>query len=317
MWMDNRTSLAATIFVLLCLATVSGRTQFSAHAESGPSAGPPLEYIGSWGAKGDGPGHLEDPASIATDSIGNVYIADPGSKFVHKFSPDGKPLISFQEDPLKHPQDVAVDSGGAIYVTDPVRRSVFICLPSGERDRYHELRLKSRSSKENVLSVSVADDGLIYVLDSDAGKIFAFNVRARLVAFWQARPDAAGTKGEPGTIAVAADTTVYVSDAAGGRILKFTRDGHYLSEIGASASLNGWKLSDRFALSASNLFVMDTDGRMLHVWTMDGSPKLDMDLAPELGQAPRPAPPIAVSPRHELLVLDVPEARVLRYRINF
>ena len=62
---------------------------------------------------------------------------------------------------------------------------------------------------------------------------------------------------------------------------------------------------------------MDTDGRMLHVWTMDGTPKLDMDLAPELGQAPRSAPPIAVSPRGELLILAVPEARVLRYRINF
>jgi hypothetical protein len=42
-----------------------------------------------------------------------------------------------------------------------------------------------------------------------------------------------------------------------------------------------------------------------------------MDLAPELGQASRPAPPLAISPRGELLVLDEPEARVLRYRINF
>jgi hypothetical protein len=62
---------------------------------------------------------------------------------------------------------------------------------------------------------------------------------------------------------------------------------------------------------------MDADGRMLHVWTMDGRPKLDMDLAPDLGQASRAAPPLAVSPRGELLVLDESAARVLRYRINF
>jgi len=56
---------------------------------------------------------------------------------------------------------------------------------------------------------------------------------------------------------------------------------------------------------------------MLHVWTVDGRPKLDVNLAPELGQANHAAPSLAVSPRKELLVLDRPEARVLRYRLNF
>ena len=50
-------------------------------------------------------------------------------------------------------------------------------------------------------------------------------------------------------------------------------------------------------------------------WT--AGPKLDIDLAPELGQGNRSAPSLAVSPRKELLVLDRPEARVLRYRLNF
>jgi hypothetical protein len=56
---------------------------------------------------------------------------------------------------------------------------------------------------------------------------------------------------------------------------------------------------------------------MLHVWALDGRPQLDADLAPELGQAKRSAPALAISPRKELLVLDAPEARVLRYRIDF
>jgi hypothetical protein len=56
---------------------------------------------------------------------------------------------------------------------------------------------------------------------------------------------------------------------------------------------------------------------MLHIVDSEGKPKMDVDLAPELGQGSRPAPPLAVSARHELLVLDAPERRVLRYRINF
>jgi DNA-binding beta-propeller fold protein YncE len=236
---------------------------------------------------------------------------------VHKFGPGGKPLISFQEDPLKHPQSIAVDLEGAIYVTDPVRKSVFICLPSGERDRFHELRLKTHSGKENILGVGVADDGLIYVLDSDAGRISAFNPRLRLALTWQPREDVSDSSGRPRAIAIAPDTSVYVADPANNRILKFTRDGHYVSEVRASTGGNGPRLSSEFAVTANYIFAMDADGRMLHVWRLDGAPKLEMDLAPELGQAVRMAPPLAVSPRGELLVLDEPEARVLRYRINF
>lgn len=259
---------------------------------------------------------MQDPASIATDKIGNVYIVDAGSRFVHKFGPSGKPLLSFQEDSLRHPQSIAVDLGGAIYVTDPVRKSVFVCLPSGERDRYHELHLRTHSGKENVLGVGVADDGLIYVLDSNAGKISAFNARFRLALSWQPREEAADSKGHPAAIAIGPDTSVYVADPANNRILRFTRDGRYLSEVRPGGG-NGSRLSSEFAVTANYIFAMDADGRMLHVWTLEGTPKLEMDLAPELGQASRPAPPLAVSPRGELLVLDEPEARVLRYRINF
>ena len=315
--MSNRAPFATVLLAALCISFASGCSQSETKAESEKPTGPPLEYLGAWGVKGDGPGHLQEPASIAIDKNSNVYIVDAGSRFVHKFGPSGKPLLSFQEDSLKHPQSIAVDLGGAIYVTDPVRKSVFICLPSGERDRFRELRLKTHSSKENVLGVGVADDGLIYVLDSNADKISAFNPRFRLQLSWQPREDAPDSKGHPAAIAIAPDTSVYVADPANNRILRFTRDGRYLSEIRPGATSNGSRLSSEFAVTANFIFAMDADGRMLHVWTLDGAPKLEMDLAPELGQASRPSPPLAVSPRGELLVLDEPEARVLRYRINF
>jgi DNA-binding beta-propeller fold protein YncE len=316
--MRRRVPFALLAVFCLVLLALAGWSQFAGHAEVANSAGPPLQYMGSWGVKGAGPGQLDEPVDITTDSIGDVYITDIGSKFVHKFGPLGKPLLSFQEDGLKHPQSIAVDSGGAIYVSDPIRSSIFICLPSGERDRHYELRVKSRAKKENVLGVRVADDGLIYVLDANAGKITAFTNRFRTALTWQAAEDSGGGSHElAGAIAIGPDTSVYVADPDRSRILRYTRDGHYLSEIGSSATARGLKLSSQFAVNAGYVFAMDADGRMLHAWTTDGMPKLDADLAPELGQAYRPAPPIAVSPRGELLVLDESAARVLRYRINF
>jgi hypothetical protein len=243
---------------------------------------------------------------------------DSGSAFISKFAPEGKPLLSFQEDGLNHPQSVAVDRGGALYVTDPVRNSVFIFMPNG--DRYLELRLRTRPFAGNVLSAAVGDDGLIHVFDQHAGKVFSYTSRMRLVQTWEPRETLPGTQ-HFGPLVAGPDNFLYLGTPSGG-IMKLTREGHLITEITAanSAGSNGvtWNPNAGFAIWNNCVFVMDSDGRMLHLAsTSDGAGKGDIDLAPELGQGSRKAPALAVSPHGELLVLDAPESRVLRYRITF
>ena len=312
--MRNRDSFLGTSLILLCFLSIAGCLQTEAQAVQLRAPAPALEYIGAWGTKGDGPGELQDPVSIAADNLGNAYIADPGTGFIHKFASYGKALLSFQEDGLKHPQSIAVDGGGAIYVTDPARASVFIFFPGG--DHYRELRLRSRPSTANFLSVVVADDGLIYIFDSDAAKVFAYDSRFRLEQTWVLPANASGSTKIPGPIETGHDGFLYIANSSG-NISKFTRDGHFVAEITPAANQGKWNPTDGFAVSNNFIFVMDSDGRMLHIVNGEGKPKLDLDLAPELGQGSRPAPPLAVSTHHELLVLDAPERRVLRYRINF
>ena len=91
-----------------------------------PQQVPPFEFLGAWGDKGDGPGKLDEPAAFAVDMLGNVFFADPGSSFAHKFQPNGTPLLSFEDSQLRHAAGIAVDSGGAIYIADVERGSVLI-----------------------------------------------------------------------------------------------------------------------------------------------------------------------------------------------
>jgi len=277
-------------------------------------ATPTLKYIGQWGAPGNGPGQLQQPSGIATNFLGDVFIVDSGSAFISKFAPEGKPLLSFQEDGLNHPQSIAVDRGGALYVTDPVRNSVFIFMPNG--DRYRELRLRTRPVAGNVLSAAVGDDGLIHVFDQHAGKVFSYTPLLRLVQTWEPRETFPGTQ-HFGPLVEGPDNFLYLGTPSGG-VMKLTREGHLITEITAGATGITWNPNAGFAVWNNCVFVMDSDGRMLHVAsTADGAGKLDQDLAPELGQASRKAPALAVSPHGELLVLDAPESRVLRYRITF
>jgi len=276
---------------------------------------PSLAFIGSWGAKGNGPGQLSDPVDIATDSVGDAYIVDADSHFVEKFDPRGTPLLAFEEDRLKHPQAITVDSGGAIYVTDSGRASATIYLPSG--DRYRELRIRTRPSFEDKLDVAVEDDGTIHVLDTDAAKMFTFTPRLRLQQTWAPAADGPEQKVRPKAVANGSDGFLYVADPESNRILRYTGEGHFFAALNVDADGTSRKISDRIAVSHGYIFAMDSDGLMLHVFTTEGRAVLDVDLAPELGQAKRSAPALAVSPRKELLVLDTPEDRVLRYRLNF
>ena len=90
---------------------------------------------GTAGFSGDnGPAtsaQLYDPAGVAVDSAGNLYIADTGNNRIRKvsngvittvagngtagFSGDGGPATSAQ---LNDPQGVAVDSAGNLYIAD-------------------------------------------------------------------------------------------------------------------------------------------------------------------------------------------------------
>ncbi len=313
--MVNRSTICGVALLFYCSLTAAGCSQATSEPmPHAPTAVPTLHFIGQWGAPGNGPGQLQQPSGIATNSLGDVFIVDAGSAFISKFAPEGKPLLSFQEDGLNHPQSIAVDHGGALYVTDPVRNSVFIFMPNG--DHYRELRLRTRPVPGNTLSAAVGDDGLIHVLDQHAGKVFTYTPRLRLVQSWEPRETLPGSQ-HFGPLVKGPDNYLYLGTPSGG-IMKLTREGHLISEIIAANSSVTWNPGAGFAVWNNCVFVMDSDGRMLHVaGTGDSAAKLDVDLAPELGQGSRKPPALAVSPHGELLVLDAPESRVLRYRITF
>jgi hypothetical protein len=309
-----RGTWSATIALFLAVAWAAGGCSHSeARVEASRPETPALSYIGEWGTKGDGPGQLDEPTCIATDGVGKAYIADAGSHFVHKFDTDGTPLLSFQENALKNPQSITVDSGGAIYVTESTSSSTFIFFPNG--DKYHQVKLKIHANNEDMLSVAVDDGGLIQILDAEADRVFTYTPRFRLTKSWTPDAGEPDVRLHPRAVAAAPDGSVYLLDADAGRVLKFTSDGHFVNAMKADGGSG--RLSDAFAISATGIFAMDADGRTLHAWSVDGQPKLDMDLASQLGQGSGATPELAVSPRKELLVLDAPESRVLRYRINF
>jgi DNA-binding beta-propeller fold protein YncE len=286
----------------------SGAVQSASAAAS--SAPPELKYVDTWGMKGADAGHLSQPTSIFADNLGNIFVADAGSHFVHKFNAGGTPLLSFQDEWIKDPTAIATDRGGGIYTADAVRAAVSIFFPGG--DRYRDIKLNVRGSAENNVGVTVGDDGMIFVLDGNSGQVFAYSDRFRLTRTWKPF-----SSGRANAIASASDGNVYVLNADESRIARFNHEGQPAGEISARPAGANRKLGSTFAAGGAYVFVMDGDGQTIHIIGFDGKPKLDANLAPQLGSSSRAIPPLAVSPKHELFVLDAPNSRVLHYRFNF
>lgn len=295
---------------LLAGAAGSRRAESSAQTELQPQP-QPLEYLGEWGTKGDGPGQFSFPVRMAADRTGNVFIADAGSGYIHKFSAKGEPRLSFQDDRRNiRPESVAVDEGGAIYATDARRGSVFIYLPDG--DRFKELRCCR--SREGALRVAVDSNGVIFAADGRALGVRQYSPRGRLIGIWRSKDSAAPTIEQVADIEAGDDGLVYVSDAASSAIHAFTSVGGYERSLRVPETEGPAKIAG-IAVSGGHVFAADPQAHAVHVWTRGGEYRLRGNLDGRLRGAIGSPQDVAVA-KGELLVLDSAGGRVLRFRLN-
>src|SRR6476646_1063899 len=79
--------------------------------------GPPkLPVTAFKGGHGNGRGEFDSPRAIATDSAGNIFVADTGNGRLEKFSPNGTFVTSIGQ--FEAPSGIAIDRTGNIYVAE-------------------------------------------------------------------------------------------------------------------------------------------------------------------------------------------------------
>lgn len=116
----------------IILVTQDVKNQVTAYKPDGTPTG---EHFGS-GTAGSGNGQLNAPRDAATDSAGNVYVADYANDRIAKFSPTGAWIKSWggpggQDGQFRRPYGVAVDVDNKIYVADSTNHRVQIFDSNG------------------------------------------------------------------------------------------------------------------------------------------------------------------------------------------
>ena len=249
------------------------------------------------------------PTSVATDSAGNVYVADSGNSTIRKITPSGIvstlagfPGISSSADGFgsaarfNSPFGVATDSAGNVYVTDRGNSTIRKITPSGlvstlagTPGAYGSADGRGAAASFND-SHGIATDSAsnVYVADSGSNTIRKITPSG-VVSTLAGTPGAYGSADGSGAAAsfgsqtgVATDSTgnVYVADSGNNTIRKITPSGvvsTLAGNPGVVGSADGTGAAAKFYLpgglatdSTGNVYVADVMNSIIRKITPDG-----------------------------------------------
>jgi hypothetical protein len=310
--------------VILAIATsfstaITGCSSSVTNALQAKPAPPLIEFLGAWGTKGNGPGTLDDPRSIATDDFAAVYIADVGhpDRFIHKFTRGGHPRQSFT--PLVKFQDpcaAAVDHSGMIYVLDCSSGVLYTFLLQ-EAMMQHSMR--TLPAKQKPVSFAVTDDGRIYVASREAA-VTMFNPRG-------GRIGPLGKSVREGLVfadqvATAPDNTIYAARCTQPFVEQIASDGSTRNEWLQNAGVPKPADDDTCFLAATQKYIAVLanvpSAPVLRIFALNekheklSKPLLEID--PSLTNLNIKG--MAATSDGDLLILDAAAPRVLRFRLN-
>ena len=181
-------------------------------------------------------GLFESAHSVTIDGQGFLWVTDSAAHVVHKFSPEGRLLMTLgkkgvagdntSRDLFNQPNHVAVAPNGDIYVSDGYVNARVVQFSSAGRFVRIIGGVKGAQPGQLQLPHGVALDsrGRILVNDSDNQRVSVFDKDGSFVETWPF-PSRGG-------IAVAADDTVYISDVNAG-IVNIVKNGKKIDSVSA------------------------------------------------------------------------------------
>ena len=254
------------------------------------------------GGHGNGSGQFDSPRAIATDSAGNIFVADTGNGRIEKFSPNGGFVTRIEG--FEAPSGIAIDRAGNIYVAE-----------IGSKHCVQKLRsdgtfiAKWAPALYGPRKIAIGGDDSIYVVDSGRNRIVKFSPDGQVLVSWGSEGSGDGQFRGVTSVAVDPDSTkVYVTDPINSRIDVFDSSGKFLSK---------WSVPEWGKAEGYEDLVIDSQRGRLYASSANMDTILVFDLQGNRTGTLTPTPPdkleapsaLALA-KDKLLVLNVAPARV-------
>jgi sugar lactone lactonase YvrE len=283
-------TFAAAVVAVGATAAATGGPGITGGDKITTAAG--IAKLGSGGFSGDGGratrAELSQPAGVAVDAKGNVYIADTRNQRVRKVTPGGTITtiagggrgLTARSGPatkahLNHPTGVAVDGQGNVYIADTSR--VYKVSPLGRlttlagtgRAGFSGDGSFAIAARLEAYGIAVDRQGNVYIGDSVNHRVREVDRAGLISTFAGDGESSSGGDGSAATlahlidplgVAVDAKGNVYIADESAGRVREVNHSGkiHTLKTIKTIAR----KLHNPFGVAvdaSGNVYVSDLD----------------------------------------------------------
>ena len=147
-------------------------------------------YISGWGDFGIKDGDVSQPAGIALDQEGNVYVADTANNRIQVFSSNGTFISKWGgygigNGSFNQPAGIALDQEGNVYVADTANNRIQVFSSNGTFISKWGGSGRPEELLRSPAGIALDQEGNVYVADTANNRISAFTSRSPLsnVAF--------------------------------------------------------------------------------------------------------------------------------------
>lgn len=265
--------MVLTLFFGMVFSTVSAAVD--------PST--PPDYVSQWGSQGAGDGQFEfggeDVFGMATDSFGNIYVADTSNHRIQKFDANGTFLTKWGSygsgnGQLKSPNGIAIDSSDNIYVTEA---SVNNRVQKFDTSGNYLTKWGSGGTGNGQFSyprgIAIDSSDNVYVADANNGRIQKFSSTGTFLSKFGSSGTGNGQFLYPFGLAIDSSDNMYVADNSNHRVQKFDSSGVYLTQWGSYGSGNSqFNYPFDVAIDSSNsVYVADTYNSRIQKFDSSGT----------------------------------------------
>ncbi len=216
-----------------------------------------------------GAGQLSGPNALATDSEGNVWVADAGHNRVQEFNSKGEFKLQFGATGTGNGQftsmhGIAVSSTGNVYVAAASRIQEFNA--KGEYLRQWGKTGTENGQFEGLRGVAIDPEGHVWTLETEGGpsykpRLQEFSAEGTYTTKFEYTYGAENDQlKSPQALAIDSKGNFWVADTSNNRIQEFNSKGEFTRVVGKEGTENGqFKTPDGIAVDSSgNVWVADT-----------------------------------------------------------
>jgi predicted membrane-bound mannosyltransferase/DNA-binding beta-propeller fold protein YncE len=229
-------------------------------------------------------GDFNEPAGLAVDSQGNLYVTEIANDRVQKFDSEGNVLAEVGGEgdgngSFNEPWGVATDADGNVYVADTFNHRIQVF----DSDlKFLRTWGRPASSLENPepdafwgpRDVAIDADGNVWVSDGGTGRVLKYTSGGQLIEAFGGLGDAPGNFIEPTSIEIAPGGDIFVADSGNRRVQRFDASFKFLAEY----PVPGWLYVDSVAkpyialLPDGGLILSDPTQNVLFRLDAEGTP---------------------------------------------